>query len=166
MTFNEDRGSGAPTALHEFPPAWWTVLHAMHGAPKGFQPSPPGPKFQAGHARSCGQLDPSNRLAAAIPWTQRVAQRARLSDVIAKRAAHRSCARVMTEERAAVLAVDDDDGANVGFRTATIQAPAAASSHRLQDRDGVVRNDRVVGRNRNLRLSRINEDGADLERLA
>ena len=30
----------------------------------------------------------------------------------------------------------------------------------------VVCNARVVGRKRNLRLSRINEDGADLERLA
>ena len=30
----------------------------------------------------------------------------------------------------------------------------------------VVSNARVVGRNRDLRLSRINEDGTDLERLA
>ncbi len=37
MTFNDDRRSEAPAAPHEFPQAWWTVLHATHGAPKDFQ---------------------------------------------------------------------------------------------------------------------------------
>ena len=41
MTFNDDRRSEAPATPHEFPQAWWTVLHAMHGAPTDFQASRP-----------------------------------------------------------------------------------------------------------------------------
>ncbi len=48
MTFNDDRRSEAPATPHEFPQAWWTVLHGTHGAPKDFQASRPGSKFQAG----------------------------------------------------------------------------------------------------------------------
>lgn len=44
--------------------------------------------------------------------------------------------------------------------------PKALSSHRLKDRDGFVGTDRVANRNRNLRLSRINEESGDLERFA
>jgi hypothetical protein len=43
MTIIGDRrGETQPTAArHEFPQAWWTVLHATHGAPKSFQPTRP-----------------------------------------------------------------------------------------------------------------------------
>ena len=53
---HDDRRSEAPAAPDEFPQAWWTVLHAMHGTPKDFQASRPESKFQVGNVRSCGQL--------------------------------------------------------------------------------------------------------------
>ena len=53
MTFNDDRRSEAPAAPHEFPQAWWTVLHATHGAPREFQASRPRVEVSVGNARSC-----------------------------------------------------------------------------------------------------------------
>jgi hypothetical protein len=58
------------------------------------------------------------------------------------------------------------DGCQLSLATLMFKPPASASPHRLQERDGVLGNDRVVDRNRNLRLSRINEEGGDLERFA
>ena len=57
MTFDDDRRSEALATPHEFPQAWWTVLHGTHGTPEDFQASPPGSKFQECRAGSCRASD-------------------------------------------------------------------------------------------------------------
>ena len=58
MTFNDDRRNEALAACDEFPQAWWTVLHAMHGTPKGFEPSrPDGELWTTGYDESPGYSD-------------------------------------------------------------------------------------------------------------